>query len=225
MTRASERMLIELLMAKPWKRLLAWLIDQVMLSALVSLPVYLMLGEPYPYVRTLEISMLASLVYFTSLEGMLGRTVGKLVLSITVYGENGRRVGFSKALLRRIGLVTPVLGFFDAAAILATPKRQRLFDVIAGTVVVENSRAPEAIAYLRGADVGKLLMKYGVRPRAPIEERPGLARTLRRMEEMRAGLRARYRRGELTREEYLQLKQKYEARMRELKEELGKAGL
>ncbi|KUO40215.1 MAG: hypothetical protein AVW06_02775 [Hadesarchaea archaeon DG-33-1] len=220
MTSINERVLLELVMAKPWKRLLAWLIDQAFLSALVLFPIFLLLAEPYPYVLISEVLLLMSLLYFTLMEGAFGRSIGKLAVGITVYSENGRRVGFSRAMLRRIGMITPILLFLDAAVILATSRKQRLFDVIASTVVVEGARVPEAVAYLRGADVDKLLARCGITSRAPVEEKRNLARALKKMEEMQAKLKALRARGELTRGEYARLKEKYEVRVKELKERL-----
>ena len=218
MTDIKERMLLELVMAKPWKRLLAWLIDQAILGTLVLLPVYFFLKEPYPYVEIVEGLMLLSFTYFTLVEGALGRSIGKLVLGIAVYDEKGRQIGFSKAMLRRIGLITPMLGIFDAAAIMATSRRQRLFDVIANTVVIEGAHTSEAVAYLRGADIDKFLVKFGVVPQAPTKESAELAQVLKRMKEMQAKLKELRARGELTREEYMRLKEKYEIRIRELEE-------
>lgn len=223
MTSIKERVLLEFVMAKPWKRLLAWLIDQALLSALVLFPVYLLLTEPYPYVVIAQVLLLISLAYFTLMEGAFGRSIGKLVVRITVYNENGRRVGFSRAMLRRIGMITPILLFLDAAVILATSRKQRLFDVIASTVVVEGARVPEAVAYLQGADVDKLLAKFGVVPRAPAEEKAKLMRALKRMNEMQAKLKTLRARGELTREEYARLKERYKMRMKELEERLGES--
>jgi len=221
MTDVRERVLLELLMAKPWKRLLAWLIDQALLLTPVLLSVYPSLEDPYLYVEITEALLLINLVYFTLVEGTFGRSFGKWVMGITVYDEKGRRVGFSKAMLRRIGLITPILGIFDAVAIMATSRKQRLFDVMAGTVVIDDAQAPDAIAYLRGADINKLLAKFGLVPRAPLGEKARLTRTLKRMREMRARLKVLRARGGLTREEYARLEERYKTRMEELKEKLG----
>ncbi|MDI6819746.1 MAG: RDD family protein [Candidatus Hodarchaeaceae archaeon] len=213
-----ERMLIELVMAKPWKRLLAWVMDQAILSAIVALPAFFLLKEAYPYEKTVQVLLLISLIYFTALEGAFGQTIGKHALNIKVYGEGGARVGFARALLRRVGLVT-VLGIFDAAAVLATPRRQRLFDIVASTVVIDNARASEAAAYLRGSDVRELLVKSGAALRVPTEE-ARLRATLERMRRMLAELGARRERGELSREEYTQLREKYGARILQLEAKL-----
>jgi len=214
-----ERMLIELVMAKPWKRLLAWLMDQAILSAIVAPPAFFLLREAYPYEKTLQVLLLVSLIYFTALEGAFGQSIGKRALNIRVCEEGGARVGFARALLRRVGLVT-ILGLFDAVAVLATPRRQRLFDIVASTVVIDNARASEAMAYLRGSDVQELLMRSGAALRVPTGEEARLRATLKRMKRMLAELRARRERGELSREEYAQLREKYEARILQLEAKL-----
>jgi uncharacterized RDD family membrane protein YckC len=217
MADSRELLLIDLLMAKPWKRLAAWLIDEFILSMVVALPVYLLLEEPYPYTRTAQILVVASLIYFSALEGWRGQSIGKHIMNLIVCGEDGGQVGFKKALLRRVGLAT-IFGLFDAAAILATAKKQRLFDIIAGTVVVEATREREARAYLRGEAPAEVLKKLGVPPPPTEEER--LKRTIEHMEEMLADVRRRYRKGELTRDEYLRLKEKYEERLEQLERRL-----
>ncbi|MCS7132023.1 MAG: RDD family protein, partial [Hadesarchaea archaeon] len=214
---SRELVLIDLIMAKPWKRLAAWLIDEFILSITVALPVYLLLKEPYPYTRTAQVFIIASLVYFSSLEGWPGQSIGKHMMNLIVCSEDGGRVGFKKALLRRVGLAT-IFGLFDAAAILATAKRQRLFDIIAGTVVVEAAHEREARAYLRGATTTEVLKRLGVSPMPTEEER--LEQTMKRMKEMLVELRRQYRKGKLTRDEYSKLKEKYEERLKQLEQRL-----
>lgn len=213
MANSREFVLIDLLMGKPWKRLAAWLIDEFILAVVVALPVYLLLREPYPYTRTAQVLIIAGLIYFSALEGWRGQSIGKRVMKLIVCTEDGGRVGFKKALLRRVGLAT-IFGLFDAAAILATAKRQRLFDIIAGTVVIEASREGEARAYLRGAAPEEVLKKLGISPPPTKEER--LEQTVRHMKEMLAELRRRYKEGKLTRDEYSRLKKKYEERLAQL---------
>ncbi len=210
-------MLIDLLMAKPWKRLAAWLIDEFILSVAVALPIYLLLREPYPYTVTAQALVVASLIYFSALEGWRGQSIGKHIMNLIVRTEDGGRMGFKKALLRRVGLAT-VFGLFDAAAILATAKRQRLFDIIAGTVVIEAAREREAMAYLRGATPEEVLKKLGIPPPPTGEER--LEQTVRHMKEMLAELKRRYKEGKLSRDEYSKLKEKYEERLEQLERKL-----
>jgi uncharacterized RDD family membrane protein YckC len=79
------------------------------------------------------------LVYYTLMEGMTGRTVGKMVTGIRVVDEaTGAPPGFGKALVRTLlrivdGLFAYLVGFIF---VLASPQRKRLGDLAAKTLVV-----------------------------------------------------------------------------------------
>lgn len=61
-----------------------------------------------------------------------------------------------------------------------------------------------------------MALKVGIKPPAQVEERARAGRTLKRMKEMQDELKRRFTRGELTREEYASLREKYEKRIKEL---------
>ena len=86
------------------------------------------------------------LLYFPVLESVFGQTVGKRVFGTAVSRENGERIGFGQAVLRRIPLLFdfwPV----DAVFLFFTRKRQRAFDIVARTVVIETGGARRAWAW------------------------------------------------------------------------------
>ena len=73
-----------------------------------------------------------------------GQTVGKRAAGIKVVKENGGEIQIKGALLRNIpviGFIFPYFGLFSyPAALIAIGtgnKRQRIFDKVAGTVVIE----------------------------------------------------------------------------------------
>ena len=78
----------------------------------------------------------ALLLYFPLAEARFGQTLGKRLLRLRVVKENGLPIGLREALLRRLPyyfrFIVP-----DALFIPFTQKRQRAFDVIARTVVIE----------------------------------------------------------------------------------------
>jgi uncharacterized RDD family membrane protein YckC len=76
------------------------------------------------------------LLYFPILEGRFGQTLGKRLLGLRVLKENGLPIGYREAFLRRISFYFDIFPF-DALFVLFTEKRQRGFDIIARTVVVE----------------------------------------------------------------------------------------
>lgn len=81
-------------------------------------------------------------VYGLAMEASLGWTLGKRIIGLRVVELDGRRVGFRGALLRN--LVRPLdsgflLGaFVGMSVIMATRRRQRLGDLLAKTMVVED---------------------------------------------------------------------------------------
>ena len=78
------------------------------------------------------------ILYFPILEGRFGQTVGKRILGLRVVKENGAPIGFKEAFLRRLPFYFR-FGAVDALFIFFTAKRQRAFDIIARTVVIEET--------------------------------------------------------------------------------------
>jgi uncharacterized RDD family membrane protein YckC len=80
-----------------------------------------------------------ALLYYVLLEGLLGRTLGKMVTGIRVVREStGATPGVGPALVRTLlriidGLLGNLVGFL---IVVSTQKRQRLGDMAAKTLVV-----------------------------------------------------------------------------------------
>jgi uncharacterized RDD family membrane protein YckC len=79
--------------------------------------------------------------YYLALEGLLGRTFGKLLTGLVVVQMNGSRITWKQASIRtafRIIEVNPILlGALPAALCAVFSKnRQRFGDRVAGTLVV-----------------------------------------------------------------------------------------
>lgn len=85
--------------------------------------------------------MLLSVAYFPVLEWRYGQTLGKWLLGIHVVKEDGSRIRLVDAIVRRIPFF---LEFFWIDAIVAffTERKQRAFDLVARTIVVECGEAP-----------------------------------------------------------------------------------
>jgi uncharacterized RDD family membrane protein YckC len=77
-----------------------------------------------------------SIVYFPLLEWRYGQTLGKYLLAIHVVAEDGLRARLPATIVRRIPFF---LEFFWVDAIVAffTERKQRAFDLVARTLVVE----------------------------------------------------------------------------------------
>jgi uncharacterized RDD family membrane protein YckC len=89
-------------------------------------------------------------VYFTYFHGATGRTPGKMLLSLQVYGADGTEVSFGTAFLRAVGyLVSGLLGIFPLGFIWAAfdQKKQAWHDKIAGTVVIIKEQQDDSTGF------------------------------------------------------------------------------
>lgn len=81
-----------------------------------------------------------ALAYYTIMEGLIGQTVGKMVTGIRVLDPNtGRPPGLLKALFRTLMRIIDALPFsylLGFIVVLASSRRRRLGDMVAGTQVV-----------------------------------------------------------------------------------------
>lgn len=87
-------------------------------------------------------------VYGAVLEGLLGWTVGKRIIGIRTVARDGSRLGLRAALvrnlLRLVDASFPLGMFLGMSLIMATRRRQRLGDLLADTLVVEDRAEPSA---------------------------------------------------------------------------------
>ena len=138
-------------------RFLAWLLDVVLVGAIVAASgvttgLLSTLFEPIAYVPpTVGDNGLALFVYWTVLEGYQGQSAGKMVLDIAVTDERGDPIGygtaavesFGKAFLLPLDLVIGWLAYETEGL--------RLFNRLSSTIVVEVDDAhgePEGVEYV-----------------------------------------------------------------------------
>jgi uncharacterized RDD family membrane protein YckC len=77
------------------------------------------------------------LAYFVVLEGMVGATVGKYLVGVRVRTMAGGRIGWTASLVRNLLRAVDVcVCCVGALLIWTSPRRQRLGDRVAGTVVL-----------------------------------------------------------------------------------------
>ena len=122
-------------------RALALFIDHVIAFAVMMLAVAFV-PESLPQIKAL-LFFVIYLAYFVVLEALWSRTVGKFVQGLVVRKLDGNRCDWTAALIRgflRIFEVNPLLlgGLPAALAIITSKRRQRIGDMLAGTVVVSN---------------------------------------------------------------------------------------
>lgn len=94
----------------------------------------------WPMIALALVGGLLALFYFPVLEHLWGQTVGKRFFGLTVAREDGLRVGWWAAVIRRLPLFFEVF-WLDALFAPFTEKRQRAFDIVAGTVVVPGTQS------------------------------------------------------------------------------------
>jgi uncharacterized RDD family membrane protein YckC len=147
MTRASEidRLLLAgagIAYAGFWRRLLAYLIDSLLLSGVqISLAAGVILMAPNDFravANLAPVSAALSWAYFALMESSpLGATVGKYALGLYVTDAHGDPISFVRASarywLKIASTLLLMLGWFMAGF---TPRKQALHDLIASTLVL-----------------------------------------------------------------------------------------
>ncbi len=76
------------------------------------------------------------LVYFPLLEARFGQTLGKRLLHLRVRAENGLPLTGWQAILRRLSFYFQIFPI-DALFVFFNPKKQRGFDILARTIVIQ----------------------------------------------------------------------------------------
>ncbi len=130
------------------RRIVATIIDGVVLSVIYSI-VRSVAGLPQQQHDALDLTQLSTggnigllllvVVYYVLLEGLFGRTVGKLATGIKVIRESdGRAPGIGRASLRTVlRLIDGLFGYLLGLVIVVNSSRcRRLGDMAADTLVV-----------------------------------------------------------------------------------------
>jgi uncharacterized RDD family membrane protein YckC len=124
------------------RRFLGFVIDILLVSGILLPPSLLAVpwlrGLPLDTVILLATVAVGSgmFLYYVVPEAYFDQTIGKWLVGICVVRENGMRAGLWATLIRRIPFVGNFLPI-DALFVFFTTRRQRAFDKVAGTVVVE----------------------------------------------------------------------------------------
>jgi uncharacterized RDD family membrane protein YckC len=132
-------------------RALAYVLDSLVLAVIIAL-VDIASGGTKPNASRTFLSnpntaavvliMAASLVYFGGLESAWGGTAGKRLVGLRVAMADGSTLTGRAVLIRTVCRLIDGILFYAVGAILvwASPRRQRLGDRWAGTVVVRTRR-------------------------------------------------------------------------------------
>ncbi|MFH1873669.1 MAG: RDD family protein [Pseudomonadota bacterium] len=121
-------------------RLGAMIIDLILFGAfLASYALLLNPDEPLASMILVVLLPVFMILFFALQEGLTGTTVGKLLFGYTICLEQGPGVDFSSALMRTIARVLDT-NFFGFLSILISVRKQRLGDLLAGTLVIKIPR-------------------------------------------------------------------------------------
>lgn len=128
----------ELMLASTGERILAYIIDGILIGFVVSAlsfpGMFMPLHTPF---LNLSLNSVALFLYWGYTEGTTGQSIGKKVMNIKVTDLNGEPIdtstsmyqAFGKAFLLPIDLIIGLIAYGD--------KEQRLFNHLSGTIVVK----------------------------------------------------------------------------------------
>ena len=143
--RTHEGVAFSTLPAGPMRRFAAWLVDQVLVIAFLTVfarivaPLTALLPDQ-AFALIILVNFLVTLGYSIILEWIWrGQTIGKRVFRLRVMDENGLPLRFHQVLLRNIvRFVDTLPAFYLVGGLVSAVSRhgQRLGDYVAGTIVV-----------------------------------------------------------------------------------------
>jgi len=119
-----------------WRRLVAYIIDAIILGAVSGILIAIM-GDPQT--ASWLISPIG-IIYIIGFWTWRGQTPGKMAMGVKIIKTDGSPIGIGRAILRYVGyLVSTIIIFIGYLMIAWDSKKQGLHDKIAGTYVVKTS--------------------------------------------------------------------------------------
>jgi uncharacterized RDD family membrane protein YckC len=162
-----ERIMLVLPLAGPGRRFVAYLLDQMMLAALVLgailVVLFFSMGSSAGWGPIFVAYFVLNWSYGAFCEGVFdGQTLGKHALGIRVVSEKGVAITAAQAVIRNlVGVVDGLLPFWflvGLSSMILSGRFQRVGDLAAGTIVmIEERRASRPIARAGGREVEALL--------------------------------------------------------------------
>jgi uncharacterized RDD family membrane protein YckC len=162
-----ERIVLSYPLAGPFRRFVAYLIDQILIIAMVLAAFILSMSLSFGSAAFMGPALIAYFLltwgYGAFCEGLLnGQTLGKKALRIRVLSERGIPISGAQAILRNlVGTVDGLFPFFyliGLTSMFVSRKFLRMGDLAAGTmVVIEESRSSLGITRITEPDVDAVL--------------------------------------------------------------------
>lgn len=157
-------MVFSLVLAGPFARMLAWIMDIVVVMTIWSvirplLNLFAFISIDFASALSFLLSFALTTGYSIMLEWLWnGQTIGKRMLRLRVIDESGGRLQFAQVVVRnllRMVDVLPGLYFIGGTTALLTRRAQRLGDLAAGTVVIRQPRSEIELSGMEGPTRGK----------------------------------------------------------------------
>jgi uncharacterized RDD family membrane protein YckC len=128
----------ELLLASSGERILAWLIDGIIIGFVVSALTFLGLFLPFhtPFMN-ISLNSIALFLYWTYTEGTAGQSIGKKVMKIKVTDLKGEPIDISKSMYQALGKAFLLPLDVIIGLIAYSEREQRLFNHLSDTIVVK----------------------------------------------------------------------------------------
>lgn len=155
-----ENVELEFELAGPGTRMVAYLIDFILLTVVLFVLLTILYSSMFGgFGRSndLTVAIIIGLIvllyplggYFIVFElVMQGQTPGKRVLGIRVINENGAPAGYLQVVLRNLFKLVdasyPLQYIIGGSALIFTKKTQRLGDLVAGTLVIRETKVEKA---------------------------------------------------------------------------------
>jgi uncharacterized RDD family membrane protein YckC len=119
--------------------------------------------EGIPALIVIACALVTALVYQMGFEGLAGTSLGKVVTGIGVTTVEGQRIGLRAAMVRNLMRFIDGLAVYLVAAVpvLLTRRRQRLGDLMAGTVVVRRDYGTAAPIFALAVLVALPVFSFG----------------------------------------------------------------
>jgi len=129
----------EIIVLSSWgDRFWAWLID-VLLICLIWYKIIIVLEVGVFTIHGILLLSSLLFIYWTSLEGYRGQSVGKMFLKIAVTGPYGEQIRFRDAAAESFGKAFLLPVDVLMSLILFQKSRQRLFNKISNTIVINRT--------------------------------------------------------------------------------------
>jgi uncharacterized RDD family membrane protein YckC len=128
----------ELMLASTGERILAWLIDGILIGFVVSIVAFPGMFFPFhtPFIY-LSLNSIALFLYWTYTEGTTGQSIGKKVMNIKVTDLDGDSIDISKSMYQAFGKAFLLPLDVIIGLIAYSDKEQRLFNHLSDTIVVK----------------------------------------------------------------------------------------